>query len=463
MRRSSLLVALAGFASLAGDARSEGMANITTPPSALRKDLMSRSGAQSSTGSPSHAPFVPVATCCEPIALGVYRNDRPLVKWVLSEEPIGEIRAANAPVSPVTIAPAPRTPAPAVAIVAAAATVPMDIDIEEVLAQWSDTSHALEPMSPARTQRLTRSLQQDYSGHEIAWITLFTGPIEREDLRDLLNWTGMRSTPDGVTLTAVPRDATERLFVSRLEVTLTENHVPKSITFVDREGNRRAESVAFEQIRIQPGRTLASQVVQVAALKIPGDGADIRTAEFVGDPAVNPVALAISSDDPTSEMEERDLETGDEVIRKWAAATAHAPVREIEFREFQYDLVRRRESRREGRALVSRDGSIQSLPMGTPDEDAARPEILLPMARAFSVDEFRRQYVLKIANSDERGIRLQLTPRRDADRKALKLIEVMLSRETMLPVAIRSVSRTRETETVWSIHRTVARQAADAP
>lgn len=460
MRRSSLLIAAAGLACLAGEARSEGMAHVATAPSSLKKNLNSRGEAHPSNAIPSQTSFVPMATCCEPVALGVYRNNRPLVKWVLAEEPLGETRATNAPAPPATFEGVPVATAPAVVIVAAAATVPMDVNIDDALTEWSDTSHSLEPMSPARTQRLTRALQQDYSGHEIAWITLFTGPVDLEDLRDHLNWTGTRSTPDGITLTAVPRDATERLFVSRLEVTLTEKHVPKSITFVDRQGNRREESVAFEQIRIQPGRPVAPRIVQVAALKVSGDGLEIRTAEFVNDLAGPDAARPLTS----REMNERDLEAGDDVIQKWAAAIARSPVREIQFREFKSDLVGRKESRRDGRALVSRDGSIQALPMGTPDEDAAAlPEIVLPMARALSVDEFRNQYVLKIANSDDRNIRLQLTPRWQADSIQFRTIDVMLSRDTMLPVAIRSTSSSGESETVWSIHRTVARDDSKAP
>jgi hypothetical protein len=401
-----------------------------------------------------------MATCCEPTALGVVRNNRPLVKWVLAEEPIGETRAVNAPA---TFAPATLSPAPAVAIVAAAATVPMDVNIENALNEWSETSHSLEPMSPARTQRLSRSLQQDYSGHEIAWITLFTGPVELEDLRDDLTWTGSRSTSDGITLTAVPRDATERLFVSQLEVTLTENHVPKSITFVDRQGNRREESVAFEQIRIQPGRTIAPRVVQVTALKVPEDHARVFTADFVKDSISSIAAQPPQPVVVAYEMSEQDVKTVDPLLREWAAATARLSVREIQFREVKSSRVGRTESRREGRVLVSRDGSIKPLPMGTSDEDAAPPEIVLPMARAVSVDDFRRQYGVAIMKSDDRKIHLKLTPVREDDLGQIRVIEVLLSRDTMLPVAVRSVSTSSSVETVWSITRTVPREDSDAP
>lgn len=457
MRRSSLLVTLAGLACLAGEARSEGMAHRPADPSKRQANSKARS-------LPSPAPFVPMATCCEPTALGVVRNNRPLVKWVLAEEPIGETRAVNAPAPPATFAPATLSPAPAVAIVAAAATVPMDVNIENALTEWSETSRSLEPMSPARTQRLTRSLQQDYSGHEIAWITLFTGPVELEDLRDDLTWTGLRSTSDGITLTAVPRDATERLFVSQLEVTLTENHVPKSITFVDRQGNRREESVAFEQIRIQPGRSIAPRVVQVAAMKIPGDPAVVHSAEFTRDSILNNTVPPAESHEVTEAISDQDIEAGDTLLQKWSAATARLSVREIQYHEFRYDLASRTDSHRIGRVLVSRDGSVKSLPTGTPHKDAApRPEILLPMASARSVDDFRRQYGVTVVKNDDRKIHLKLTPVREEDLKQAKTIEVLLSPDTMLPIAVRSVSTSGSVETVWSITRTVPREDSDAP
>jgi hypothetical protein len=161
----------------------------------------------------------------------------------------------------------------------ATATVSAEPPVAEpVLRRWAAASAAIPPPGKSAGQRALFAHRRQHSGHEIALILKFRGPVDVADLLQRYQFARCNRNGDRIRLRATPKDGVERLFFEQFELTLdAKTYLPTAISFTDRHGNRKGELITLFTDR---------QRERFA-----------RTNEPVEAPVPRPVKLA-SADDP---------------------------------------------------------------------------------------------------------------------------------------------------------------------
>lgn len=160
---------------------------------------------------------------------------------------------------------------------------------ERALRLWADASAEIPAPGKSARQRALYRHRSDHSGHEIALILEFLGPVDADDLLQRYRFTGIEQAGGGIRLTAVPRDSVERLFYRQWEIVLdARTHLPVSLTFSGRNDRSPGEPVALFSDR-QRALIAAANVTKETHVT---DNVQLASAES---PAENRVVQAAAS------------------------------------------------------------------------------------------------------------------------------------------------------------------------
>jgi hypothetical protein len=321
------------------------------------------------------------------------------------------------------------------------------------------------------------------NAHEFEAAAELLGPVSARRLVEEYRWTLARQDSGDMTLHGVPRDATTSLFFARVEVRLDgTTHQPVSIQFFAGDGEPR------------PTKIIAAASAAMAPPNAP-HRSDIELVASVTEVPDEPAAPQLFN-----------LES---ILKRWQESVGRIETAEIRFHRYVYDHVLLGESRGTGRLLFEtpnlgayeiepvdtatdprpartdgREGKytlqpdramtchwngtqvwiihpdqnsydVCEIPNTTSDEDRfawrfwspwKSPGTLVPGLVDVS-DHFLKRYEWKLVRDDDRGLLLQATPTSDRDRSELKVLQVMIDRNSFQTKATRTVNATGTRET----------------
>lgn len=437
------------------------------------------------------------ATCCDATPRTVTRGEQPLSSWLLAGGPLGEVSEGTG---------AART-----------AGAERARQIEETLRRWELASKSFEPMTDARFRRMTREFQDRHNGHEIDILALLQRPVTAAELLHRFQWT--RETGDSVTLAAVPRDATESLFVARFLVTLSDDTgAPESVRFGDRTGRlaKTATLIAPPRIVAAPEPKSLPTILQTAALKTESPAAPSAPSVLTSvQRQAGQIIANGGSENPRAAI------SGDvaSALLDWERGLTKLGPHELRFERRVFDRVFNIEKRSAGRAwfadaahvrvdldavpIASGEVSRRTDPAtgapfrierertefwiwngrqvthGTPNDRVLwewklpegaerRPfwmwgefqvENVLPMLHPIRTTDLTERFDITLDQRSSADVRLTLKPRATNDAVNAREYVVILSCETRLPKAVRVIDAPGNIETVYSVTERVRHRA----
>jgi hypothetical protein len=87
--------------------------------------------------------------------------------------------------------------------------------------RWETASHAVRDHSRSQREELRRTVHQEFNEHAAAAVEQMVGRITLTTLTQLFDWRIVEINQQQVSLEAIPRDSTERLFYRSLRVVLS--------------------------------------------------------------------------------------------------------------------------------------------------------------------------------------------------------------------------------------------------
>ena len=118
--------------------------------------------------------------------------------------------------------------------------------VETVLHRWAAASAAIPSPGKSAGQRTLFAHRRQHSGHEVALVLKFRGPINAADLLRRYRFKETNRNGNRIRLTATPKDGIERLFFKQFEISLdTKTYLPTVVSFTDRKGNRKGKPITL--------------------------------------------------------------------------------------------------------------------------------------------------------------------------------------------------------------------------
>ena len=157
-----------------------------------------------------------------------------LVLSTLGAEPAGTVPLATC------VRPVAKLAAPKIVHVAGATRSTDCHQIALWLRRWEQTSKRLSALSNSRRDVLRHRAETAMNAHAATALEQLAGSLDVTKLRETFAWTITERTASFVSLEAVPRDETERLFYGSIQVRLdAADGSLDQLQLTDRQGERR--------------------------------------------------------------------------------------------------------------------------------------------------------------------------------------------------------------------------------
>lgn len=154
---------------------------------------------------------------------------------------------------------------------------PTELIAHEYMDEWEKASKGLPRATTSEVARMHDVHRDFLSEHEMALIREFRGSINAAVLRERYEWTTRRTSRDGATLSARPRDQLEQLFYSRFEVSFdSQTKLPVSLKWFDRN---RGESTAVADLHTPRRLPRTSAVVHAGHAEESDSTLDLDVAD----------------------------------------------------------------------------------------------------------------------------------------------------------------------------------------
>lgn len=376
----------------------------------------------------------------------------------------------------------------------------------ETLERWEQAASVLMPVTEAERARL-RVQHGQCSGHALSVLCRFRGPVAIEKLQQDFTWSFAGRSRGSLLLQAIPRDSTEQLFISSVQVTIDkETMLPASLKFTSSRGVSAGGQVAvFDAAARQTLKALHyagpllidpqsdAELVRLAAAgeteAEAASGREIQLSELLARreeadrrQTKQSVKVERRTWDHVFHVVERErgelwfrqpdqgrlvLSPVDPQNRQTAAAggTATLPAgwreRQAEPEEWIWNestvLNRTGAGNRwlaaQRPAAEAPAAELRLVSAHTPWlVSHSSPQQVLPLVTGVRVAELERDYRLKIIRVRGRLVWISARPRQQETAPAIEEYQAVMDLDRLQTVALRAIHHGGGTETVWRFH-----------
>ncbi len=192
--------------------------------------------------------------------------------------------------------------------------------LAKVLATWESASHDRQGPSVATLQK---TYGKSHSGHEFVVASRLLGPVDALTITKQY----LLELPRANVIAAVPKDLTDRLFFSKVELVFHEDGSLSKLQFFDPSGKQRPVSIQ------------AAGTVSVVR-RIPSPPKESRPAR--------PVQLVTFLEPADSAAEQSAGMELSHILKQWSAAGQAVETLHVEFYRYVYDATEKTETRGQG-------------------------------------------------------------------------------------------------------------------